>query len=396
MRLPTTSASWWGPPKKFDRPQEERRVSWLELFYDLVYVIAISRITHHFSLHITTESFFEYAVMFILIYWGWVNGSLYHDIHGNDGLRTRLMTLWQMVIIAALAVVIDQTQENRFFNIMVVLMIMQLYITYMWWSVGFYDKSHRRYNRPYTILYLISLALMALTLFLNSEWQKLLFPLIIVCNYAPPMFSVVLLHRDRSDIALSSSMFERMGLLVIIMFGEVVLGVVNGITQTNALGFSTWLNFTLEIAIVFALWWIFFTIVAQRDAQKGFLKASLLEYLFIPLLLSLGLVAVSFTVFFDTHHEIPLQKLGYAIATFLVCIRLMMLFLVLPEGMRPLKKPIDFSLLITAAVFLISTFITLHINRLYYLAGVLIVLVSEILFLNLRYMALQRKKEASN
>ena len=59
MRLGLSSAAWWGPPKKFDPQFKERKISWLELFYDLVYVIAISRITHHLSSHISVNGFFE-------------------------------------------------------------------------------------------------------------------------------------------------------------------------------------------------------------------------------------------------------------------------------------------------------------------------------------------------
>src|SRR5881394_290539 len=120
MQLRTHSSVWWGPPKKFDPHFEERRISWLELFYDLVYVIAISRITHHLTLHMSWPGFIEYGCLFALIFWGWLNGSLYHDIHGNEGLRTRLMTLWQVLIIAALAVTIDQSPGVSYTNTTVV------------------------------------------------------------------------------------------------------------------------------------------------------------------------------------------------------------------------------------------------------------------------------------
>ena len=385
MKLHPGSSAWWGAPKKFDRQQEERRVSWLELFYDLVYVIAISRITHHFSLHITVESFLEYAGLFVLIFWGWVNGSLHHDLHGNEGLRTRLMTLWQMMIIAALAVVIEQLPEERYFNITVVFMIMQLFITYMWWSVGFYDKSHRRYNKPYTILYLVALALMGVSLVIPGKWLKLIVPVILICNYAPPFISYALLRRDSSNLSLSSSMFERLGLFTIIVFGEVVLGVVNGISSLQQPDIITWLNFALAISIVFSLWWIFFTLVSDRETQKGFLNASLLEMLYIPALLSLGLIAVSFTSFFDVHNEIPLKRLGYAVATFLTCISLIMGLLEYPDKYVSFKRPAQVSLLITAFVFLVTTVINLHFNRMYYLIVVILILVIEIIYLNSMY-----------
>jgi len=44
---------WWGPPQNFDDRKDERKISWLELFYDLVYVAAIGQLTYqvaHISL----------------------------------------------------------------------------------------------------------------------------------------------------------------------------------------------------------------------------------------------------------------------------------------------------------------------------------------------------------
>ncbi len=396
MRLNMNSSSWWGPPQKFDLPEEDRRVSWLELFYDLVYVIAIARITQHLSTNINLEGFLDYIFLFILIFWGWLNGSLYHDMHGNEGLRTRLMTLWQMMIIAALAVVIEQSQERSYFNIIIVFMAMQLFITYMWWSVGFYDKSHRRYNKPYTILYLIAFALMGFSLFANENWQKFIFPVILLCNYAPPFISQILLRRDSSDLNLSSSMFERLGLFAIIVFGEVVLGVVNGISKIQITGFNTWLNFALAISIVFALWWIFFTLVAQREVKSGFVNATLLELLYIPSLISLGLIAASFTTFFDVHNEMPIQKLGYAVSTFLISISLMMKLLVFPEKFSALKEPVQISLLITAILFFISTFVNINFNRMYYLASVILILIVEIIYLNSLYYRMMNREKNKN
>ena len=396
MQLNISSSSWWGPPKKFDRPKEDRRVSWLELFYDLVYVIAISRITNHLSMDISLVGFLEYILLFILIFWGWLNGSLHHDLHGNEGLRTRLMTLWQMMIIAALAVVIDQLQGKSYFYIIVVFMIMQLFITYMWWSVGFYDRSHRKYNKPYTVLYLIALALMGLSLFVPLKWQKLIFPVILLCNYAPPFVSQRLLRHDSSDLNLSSSMFERLGLFAIIVFGEVALGVVNGISKTQISEFSNWLNFALAISTVFALWWIFFTLVAQREAKNGFVNATLLELLYIPSLISLGLIAASFTNFFDIQNEMPLQKLGYAITTFLICICLIMELLVFPGKILSLKVPVQVSLLITAILFFVSTFVNIDFNRTYYLASVTLILLVEIIYLNSMYYKMIAKEKSES
>ncbi|PHN07181.1 low temperature requirement protein A [Flavilitoribacter nigricans] len=395
MAFSKVSSAWWGPPKKFDAPEEDRRVSWLELFYDLVYVIAIARITHHLSQHLSLESFFEYAALFMLIFWGWLNGSLYHDLHGNEGLRTRLMTLWQMMIIAALSITLDHLSPEDYASITVVFMIMQFYITYLWWSVGFYDPSHRKYNLPYTVLYLISLALMGLSLVLSPAWLKVLVPLIIICNYAPPFISQFLLRRTNTDLNLSSSMFERLGLFTIIVFGELVIGVVNGIGEKEVLDFSAWVDFGLALAVVFALWWIFFTLVSQREPKNGFLNASLLELLYVPALISLGLIAVSFTSLFVDNHEAYVSEniFGYAVTIFLISVSLMIGLLEFPGAFQKIKRPIRVSLLLTALLFLIATFFHIEWNVRTYLLGVLILLLAEITYLNTQYYGIRAKLE---
>lgn len=127
------------------------------------------------------------------------------------------MTLWQMMILAALAIMLDRPATTNFTGITIVLMIMQLYLTYLWWSVGFYDQSHRRYNRPYTVLYLVALALMGVSLFLPEQALRWIVPLAILCNYLPPFISSRLLGRSSMDLDMSSSMFERLGLFTIIV-----------------------------------------------------------------------------------------------------------------------------------------------------------------------------------
>jgi len=390
MRFSIGSSAWWGPPKKFDRDIKERRISWLELFYDLVYVIAIARITHHLSQHISISGFLEYASLFILIFWGWLNGSLYHDLHGNEGLRTRLMTLWQMIIIAALAITIDHPTGKEYFNTTIVFMIMQLFITYLWWSVGIYDRSHRKYNKPYAINYLLALALMGISLLLSPEWLKILVPLVIICNYSPPFIAHRLLRRSSLDLNLSSSMSERLGLFTIIVFGEVVLGVVNGISERDLTVISTWLKFAFAIIIVFALWWIFFTMASNRNAKKGFTNATLLELLYIPALISLGLIAACFSSLFDAGHSLhSLQKVfGYAMTIFFMSISLLMGLLETPDKVRMIIRPVRISLFIVGLIFLFSTLVIINPDSLYYLLVVIIILVAEILYLNSLYYGL--------
>jgi len=62
------SKSWWGAPRKFSTETIDRKVSWLELFYDLVYMIAIAKITHQFSENMNVSGFLDYLYFFIMIF----------------------------------------------------------------------------------------------------------------------------------------------------------------------------------------------------------------------------------------------------------------------------------------------------------------------------------------
>ena len=402
MKHNLITKSWWGAPKKFSTEKIERKISWLELFYDLVYVIAISTITHYVAQQFSLSALLDYFYLFVIIFWGWLNGSLYHDLHGTEGLRTKLMTLWQMVIVSALVISLHSQEKNLLFNATIVLIIMQVYITYLWWSVGIYDKEHRKLNRPYTIIYLISLALIIATLFAEQPYIRILFYLTLILNYSPPFITYLLLKRRTEALTLSSSMTERLGLFTIIVLGEVVLGVINGIIALHDSRLLTWIWFVLAISIVFSIWWLFFTIVSDRQCKAGLLNSSIFELLFIPTLIGLGLLGASFSDIFKYFNAPGLQSVwihttfGFSISLFLLGIWAMMSFLNYPENFLPFKKIARRAFLATAVLIVVFTCLSLKIALMFHLLTLLAILIGLILYLNgiwYRMMKNERKSE---
>src|SRR5262245_36742991 len=178
-------------------------------------------------------------------------------------------------------------------------------------------------------------------------------------------------------------MAERLGLFTIIVFGEVVLGVVNGTSKVTDLSLSVWLNFALALSIVFALWWIFFAMTSNRNAKTGFVNATLLELLCIPTLMSLGLIAARFSYIFDQNQADRTLSIMFcgAIAAFLVGVNLIMGLLVYAEVFNAIKKPTRLSLLITALVLVAWSFVNVKLETQYYSVVVIVILVAEIIYL---------------
>ena len=305
---------WWGPPRKFVPQIDLRKISWLELFFDLVYVIAVSRATHFFAAHPGWAGLADYLYFFIMIFWGWLNGSMYHDLHGSPGIRTRFMTLWQMLAVAALVVCLDSPGETHAHRTTVALMVMQLFITYLWWSVGFYDKAHRVYSRKYVACFLLATGLLFLTLYPSVPYKKILPWLALILNYLPAFLVIRTLRKKNQDFSLSSNMVERLGLFTIIVFGECVLGVINGGSHIELNGWSDWLSFAAGILVVFALWWIFFSLIADRECRPGFLQANLVQITYAFTLGSLGIIGASFTGLFSIDGTEHITRAGFGVA----------------------------------------------------------------------------------
>jgi hypothetical protein len=102
---------FWQPPRAHGDVIEGREVSFLELFYDLVYVVVISQAARHLSRDVTWGGVGRFAVVFGLIWLAWINGALYHDLHGRAEGRTRSYVFLQMGVLALLAVFTSQATE---------------------------------------------------------------------------------------------------------------------------------------------------------------------------------------------------------------------------------------------------------------------------------------------
>src|SRR5689334_77780 len=95
---------WWQPPRPASNRPQERRVTFLELFYDLVFVVIIAEISHTLAEDMSFSGIGIFIFLFIIAWWAWLNGALYHDLHGNNDIRTRAFTFLQMLTVAAMAI----------------------------------------------------------------------------------------------------------------------------------------------------------------------------------------------------------------------------------------------------------------------------------------------------
>src|SRR5215216_371607 len=81
-----------------------RKVSWLELFYDLVYVATIVQLGNKLSEDVSGEGFLGFILLFVPIWWVWMGTTFYANRFVATDLIHRLLVFGQIFVISALAI----------------------------------------------------------------------------------------------------------------------------------------------------------------------------------------------------------------------------------------------------------------------------------------------------
>jgi low temperature requirement protein LtrA len=258
---------FWRPPRPHGDTIIDRRVSPLELLYDLVYVAVISQAGRSLAQHVSLIGLTDFAVVFSLTWIAWTNGSLYLELHGRSDGRTRAYVFVQMGIIAILAVFAGDAGNGGGSAFATTYAAFLAVMTLLWYTVRRQDVIQRPEllvdTGRYVVAMAVSVAVMAASAFMTAETRLLVWAVLVAG------WIVVLVLMGRSRIGLSrgmtptDSLVERFGTFTIIVLGEVVFGVVNGLSLTDH-DIRTISTGMIALVVGFGFWWIYFDVVGGR------------------------------------------------------------------------------------------------------------------------------------
>lgn len=282
--------AWLRPPRAHGEVIEDRTVSFLELFYDLVFVVLIAQIAHTLAGHVSWTGVRDFILVFALVWVAWANGSLYHELHGGEDGRSRTYIFAQMALLVLLAVYAGHATTNsddgRGFAVVYTLLL--VLIGWQWFDVRRHDTPKMR---PLATSYVVGVATVAAIVgasaLVDSNDARLILWLVALLV----SFAVALAQGPRFGDALrvTESMAERFGLFTIIVLGEVVVGVADGLAEAerSARTIATGL---LALGIGFGLWWNYFDFIGRRLPRPGTTQRGIWLYGHFPLAMSIAAV----------------------------------------------------------------------------------------------------------
>jgi low temperature requirement protein LtrA len=94
------------PPRIRRADEGERPTSWLEFFFDLVFVVAVDQLARRLEHDVTGHAALVYLALYGTVWWAWVGFVIYTDRFGTDDISDRFLTLLQIgaaLVLAAAA-----------------------------------------------------------------------------------------------------------------------------------------------------------------------------------------------------------------------------------------------------------------------------------------------------
>jgi low temperature requirement protein LtrA len=380
---------WWQKPRKYSDQEDERRVTFLELFYDLVYVVIIAQLAHSLSAHVSAIGFLQYAFLFLMVWWAWFNGVMYHDLHGNNDIKTRVMTFLQMIAVGAMAVFAHHAMDSSSVGFALSYGAFLLIITYLWWRTGVHEREHRSLSTPYTITYLLAALLTIGSVFVEPPLRFYIWGISLFMIVVLPLVLMIVAQKNQSmkiqfdrAATVSNSMVERFGLLTIIVLGEVIVGVVQGVAGVHHFSMLTGVTGGLGLIVAIGIWWVYFDFLSSHQPKKGILYEAAWAYMHLPLTICIAAVGAAMLNIINTPaEEISANArilLSASVSVSFLSIAIIHKTIRIPEQYRKVHRISGRIILISALAAFIPGFFEL--NTILFLLLMILIMLTPIFF----------------
>jgi low temperature requirement protein LtrA len=284
------------------RDSGEQRVTPLELFFDLVFVFAVTQLSHLLLDHLSIRGVLETLFLLLAVWWAWVYTAWFTNWFDPDRLPVRLVLVAVMLASLLMSVAIPEAFGER--GLMFALAFVAIQVGRTAFAVlALYGASHPLSGTFWRILtWLVAAGVLWVAGGLVEGGARyVLWLLALAVDYAGPVmrYRTPGLGSSRTEEwTIEGTHFaERCQLFIIIALGESILvtGTTFGEIEASAV---TVCAFVVAFLGSVALWWIYFARSAEAAREvftssedPGRLGRSAYTYFHLPMVA--GIIAVA-------------------------------------------------------------------------------------------------------
>ena len=273
-----------------------RRVTWLELFFDLIFVAAVTQVGRPLAEDYSIAGLARYSFLFVLIWWAWSGHTLYCTRFDQDDLVQRCLVLAQCFLAAVMAANAREALDSRAsagFGAAYAALRMVLVAQYVRARQVVETRAlATRYAAGFGAAAVVWLA----SSLVDVPARYWVWGLALALDFATPWLAAAHTVRFPPDAV---HFPERFGLFTIILLGEFVAAVMRGIESQEYWSFPAAFTAISGMAFAFVVCWWYFDVA--RSAEERHIRSrkqawwfEAWQYAHLPLLLGIAVAGVGF------------------------------------------------------------------------------------------------------
>jgi low temperature requirement protein LtrA len=284
---------------------DHHRVTFVELFFDLVFVFAVTQLSHGLLKHLTPLGAVQTGLLMVAMWWAWIDTAWITNWLDPRRPAVRMMLFGLMLAGLVMSSSIPRAFEDRALSFALAYVAMHIGRNlFMLWCLKLHDPGNYRNFLRITTWHAAAAPFWILGCFVSEPTSHLgLWALAVGIESIAPIagYWVPGLGRSRTaDWAVEGAhMAERCGLFVIIALGESIL--ITGASFADlAWTTQTVAAFVVSFVGSVAMWTVYFNIGAERSSHviatsddPGALARSGYTYLHILIVGGIIVVAVA-------------------------------------------------------------------------------------------------------
>jgi low temperature requirement protein LtrA len=300
----------------------------LELFFDLVFVFALTQITALLADDLTWRGVLRAGLVLALLWWCWVGYAWVGNVVRADEGAVRVVMIAAMTAMFLVSLTIPEAFDDLPGGLSGPVVVAVCYFAVrlmhlsLFWVISADDPGLRRQLVRFTPSVIGGTSMLLVASQLDGVWQTAFWGLALAADYTGTLLAGASGWRVRSP----GHFAERHGLILIVALGESIVAIGVGVAQLP-ISWPIVVASVTGLIVAASLWWTYFdttsikgerALAAEPEATRARLARDAYSYLHLPMaagivLLALGLKKVLEYVGDTEHHTLDDPLKGIAL-----------------------------------------------------------------------------------
>ena len=305
---------------------EGHTVSWLELYFDLIFVVSIIQAGNLLSNDVSFHGLMRFSIVFTMLWWSWISTTTYFNSYVVDDVLHRIIVLTQMFVIGHMAILVGQGFSGHSGWFATAYAINRLLVAAMYARTLRHFSDRQNFANSQIALSLFAVAAMLLANLVTPNTRYWIWVAIlgveIGLSFLPRFHQFLAMEFDLEHLS------ERFALFTIIVLGESFIKTIGILTIAEIEVMQAEVFGAFGFVTAVAIWWTYFDDIAAVKVKTHWSAKLVWAYIHLPMTLAItafgvGSKKLAVQPLLDPMPGNQLLLITCSVSVFLVCVAIL-------------------------------------------------------------------------